>query len=75
MLQKCKALLYILIMRTKRVPRPVMIRMPDDLKTDCAQIAVANDLTLSDIIRIAVRLQLPELKAGRLKLTPLKQIK
>jgi hypothetical protein len=41
------------------------------MKMDCERIAEANGLTLSDVIRLSIKKNLPELKAGRLTLAPL----
>jgi hypothetical protein len=52
--------------RNKKQPlsKPVMIRMEEGMKQEVEAIAAANDLSASDIIRLAVRRQLPSLKSG-----------
>lgn len=45
-----------------------MVRLDNSMKTDLLQIAKANGLTLSDIMRLAVTRQLPGLKSGAVSL-------
>jgi hypothetical protein len=56
--------------RNKKQPlsKPVMVRMEHGMKEDIEAIAKANDLSTSDIIRLACRRQLPSLKSGRTNL-------
>jgi hypothetical protein len=42
-----------------------MVRMESGMKADIESIAKANNLTASDIVRLAVGRQLPHLKSGR----------
>lgn len=50
--------------------KPMMIRMDDQMSADIKAIAKANDLSASDVIRLAVRRQLPAIKSGRTTLQP-----
>lgn len=45
-----------------------MVRLKEEMKQDVEAIARANDLTSSDIVRLAIRLQLPAIKSGRTNL-------
>ena len=58
-------------MKIRCKSRPVMIRMSEELKGDCSRIAEANGLTISDVVRLSVHRNLPDLKAGRLRLNPI----
>jgi len=50
--------------------KPVMIRMDQDTHARIRTIAEANGLSVSDIIRLSVRRQLPSLASGQTRLTP-----
>ena len=52
----------------RSLSNPVMVRLDNSMKTDLLQIAKANGLTLSDIMRLAVTRQLPGLKSGAVSL-------
>lgn len=56
--------------RNKKQPlsKPLMVRLKEEMKQDVEAIARANDLTSSDIVRLAIRLQLPAIKSGRTNL-------
>jgi hypothetical protein len=45
-----------------------MVRLPLQMKADCELIAEVNGITVSDVIRLSIKRNLPDLKAGRLKL-------
>jgi hypothetical protein len=48
----------------------MMIRMDDQMARDLKTAARANDLTISDIVRLAVREQMPAIRSGKTKLQP-----
>lgn len=50
--------------------KPMMVRMEHGMKEEIESIATANDLTSSDIIRMAVKRQLPALRSGRTTFKP-----
>ena len=56
--------------KTKKaaLSNPVMIRMDPTMKRELESVAKANDLSTSDIVRLAVSRQLPFLKSGRTSL-------
>lgn len=58
--------------RNKKQPlsKPLMVRMEEEMKQDVEAIARANDLTTSDIVRLAIRRQLPSLKSGGTQFQP-----
>lgn len=50
--------------RKQPLTTPIMVRMDQSMKADLYQVAKANGLSISDIVRLACRLQMPRLKAG-----------
>jgi hypothetical protein len=48
----------------KKLSKPVMVRMDHDMKEDIERIAAANDLTGSDVIRLAMRKGLPGIRSA-----------
>lgn len=55
-------------MSRSRKTKPVMIRMEDILHAEIKAAAIANDLTVSDIVRLAIRQQIPAIRSGKTKL-------
>lgn len=53
----------------KKPSSPVMVRMDISLVADLRQIAKANGLSMSDIVRLAISRELPSLRAGNTTLT------
>lgn len=51
---------------TKRpkLSKPVMVRMEHTMKEEIERVAADNDLTSSDIIRLAMKKSLPAVKAS-----------
>ena len=45
--------------------RPLMVRIPQTMKDDLENVAAANDLSVSALIRVAVKKHLPAMKSGR----------
>lgn len=58
--------------RTKKQPlsQPLMVRVPQAMKDDLENVAAANDLSVSALIRVAVKKHLPAMKSGRETLAP-----
>lgn len=51
---------------TKRpLSKPMMIRIPESMKDDLETIAASNDLSVSAVVRLAVKKHLPAMKSGR----------
>lgn len=50
--------------------KPMMIRIPAAMKTDLENVAANNDLSVSALVRIAVKKHLPAMKSGRGTLSP-----
>ena len=50
--------------------RPLMVRIPQTMKDDLENVAAANDLSVSALIRVAVKKHLPAMKSGRSTLAP-----
>jgi hypothetical protein len=57
---------------TKKQPlsKPLMVRVPQTMKDDLENVAAANDLSVSALIRVAVKKHLPAMKSGRGTLSP-----
>jgi hypothetical protein len=47
-----------------------MVRVPQAMKDDLENVAAANDLSVSALIRVAVKKHLPAMKSGRETLAP-----
>ena len=62
--------LFLMSQRKQKLTKPIMVRMNDAMKQDIERIAAANDLTTSDIIRLAMHRQLPSLRQGDTNLQP-----
>lgn len=58
--------------QTKKPPlsKPMMIRIPETMKCDLENVAASNDLSVSAIVRLAVKKHLPAMKSGRSTLSP-----
>lgn len=57
-----------MISKTKqKLGKPIVVRLEHSQKQEVESVAAANNLTVSDIMRVALRQQLPEIRAGRLK--------
>lgn len=52
---------------TQKLGKPFVVRMEDAQKEAVQAVAAANSLTVSDIIRLAVKTQLPAMRAGAVK--------
>lgn len=50
--------------------KPMMIRIPETMKSDLENVAANNDLSVSAIVRLAVKKHLPAMKSGRGTLSP-----
>lgn len=48
--------------------KPSNVRLPIELKNRLAQIAQSNGLSVSDVIRLMLLIEIPEVEAGRFKL-------
>jgi antitoxin component of RelBE/YafQ-DinJ toxin-antitoxin module len=53
----------------QRQKSPFMVRLPRDMRRDVESVAKANGLTMSDIVRLACRMELPAIKAKPALLT------
>jgi len=54
--------------KKQALSKPLMVRLEPSMKEEIERIAAANDLSASDIIRLACRRQLVSLRAGRTNL-------
>jgi len=52
----------------QQLGKPFVVRLEHSQKEEVQAVATANDLTVSDIIRMAVRHHLPVIKSGQAKL-------
>lgn len=51
----------------QKLGKPIVVRLEHSQKQEVESIAAANNLTVSDIMRVALRTQLREIRSGRLK--------
>jgi len=51
-------------MKEARLPDPLNIRLPQELKRRIESIATVNHLTTSDIVRMVLSTELPRIEAG-----------
>lgn len=58
-----------MISKTKQqLGKPFVVRLEHSQKEEVQAVAAANDLTITDIIRMAIRHQLPAIRRGGVKL-------
>ena len=54
-----------MLTKTKQqLGKPFVVRLEHSQKQEVQEVAAANDLTVSDIIRLSIRNHLPVIKAG-----------
>ncbi len=58
--------------REKKLPlsKPMMIRIPETMRDDLEKVAAGNDISVSAVVRLAVKKHLPAMKSGRATLSP-----
>jgi hypothetical protein len=50
----------------KQLGKPFVVRLEHSQKEEVKAVASANSLTVSDIIRLSIRHQLPAIRAGKI---------
>ena len=54
----------------EKLGQPFVVRLEHSQKEQVQAVAAANNLTVSDIIRLSIRTQLPAIKSGHIKFRP-----